>query len=142
VDDAGATPRSSTALRGELLRFGAVGVIGLVVDVAMLYAVLALGCGWFSGRALSFICAVYTTWQLNRRYTFHPDCRLSLWQEWWRYVSAMLLGGAVNYGAYSVTVLTLPDMKLLPLFAVAAGSVAGMAVNFIGAKYLVFHRSP
>ncbi|WP_426110379.1 GtrA family protein [Massilia sp. PWRC2] len=128
-------------LRVELLRFVLAGVLGLAVDVGVLYGALALGLDWFSGRAISFICAVWTTWQFNRRYTFAPSKKLSVWQEWWRYLSAMLLGGAVNYVIYSVVVIALPDIPLLPFISVAAGSLSAMAVNFISAKYLVFRRS-
>jgi putative flippase GtrA len=125
----------------ELSRFVVAGVLGLLVDVGVLYGALALGLGWFAGRALSFLCAVWFTWRFNRRFTFTPRAGMSVWQEWWRYLSAMLVGGAVNYGIYSVIVLALPRLTLLPLAAVGAGSLAGMTVNFLSAKYFVFHRS-
>src|SRR5471030_3510670 len=82
--------------RVELARFAGAGVVGLVVDVAVLYLLLGLGVVWWLGRAASFLAAVWATWQINRRYTFHAAGG-SLWQEWWRYLTAMLGGGALNY---------------------------------------------
>ena len=124
--------------RAELARFAVAGVLGLITDVAALYLALALGMGPFAGRVASFLCAVFVTWQFNRRYTFSSRPGMSAWREWWSYLGAMLLGGAVNYGVYSAFILTIRDVPLLPLIAVAAGSLAGMTVNFINAKYFVF----
>lgn len=135
------SPARGRALGGQLLRFGAGGVLGLAVDVAVLYGAMALGMGWFLGRGLSFLAAVWVTWQFNRRLTFSRRERMSTWEEWWRYLSAMLLGGAVNYAAYSVIMVAQPRWPLLPMIAVAAGSLAGMLVNFVSAKYFVFRRS-
>lgn len=125
----------------ELLRFAAAGILGLGVDIAVLYGAMALGMGWFSGRGVSFLAAVWATWQFNRHFTFAPAHGLSPWQEWWRYLSAMLLGGAVNYAAYSGVVIALSGLPLLPMIAVAAGSLSGMLVNFLSAKYFVFRSS-
>ena len=128
-------------MHSEVVRFVIAGILGLAVDVAVLYGAMALGMGWFFGRALSFLSAVWTTWQFNRRFTFAPREQLSAWQEWWRYLSAMLLGGAVNYAAYSALVIARPGLPLLPMIAVVAGSLSGMVVNFVSAKYFVFRGS-
>ena len=126
--------------RVELARFAVAGVLGVIVDVAILYLMLAVGSGPFTGRAISFISAVCVTWQFNRRYTFNSRPGVSAWREWWSYLGAMLFGGAVNYGVYTALILLCRDIPLLPLLAVGAGSLAGMTVNFINAKYFVFHR--
>jgi len=137
-------------MRKQLFRFGVAGVAGFLADAGVLYLMLALGLGYYAGRVVSFLCAVFVTWQINRHYTFtrHTSARpatpprtRSLWSEWWRYLFAMSGGGAVNYLAYSATVFLLHPMRLLPLFAVAVGSVAGLGVNFVSAKFWVFrHR--
>jgi putative flippase GtrA len=137
-------------MRKQLFRFGIAGVAGFLVDAGVLYLMLALGLGYYAGRVVSFLCAVFATWQINRHYTFTPRANAgsataarapSLWIEWWRYLLAMSGGGAVNYAAYSATVFLLHPMRFLPLFAVAVGSVAGLGVNFLSAKFWVFrHR--
>ncbi|GLU31755.1 GtrA family protein [Trinickia caryophylli] len=123
----------------EFIRFGIAGGAGFVVDAGVLYICLWAGLGYFSGRLVSFLCAVFCTWQINRRFTFvAAGRRSSIWAEWWRYLAAMSAGGAVNYATYSAAVLALAGMRLLPLVSVALGSVAGLAVNFAGAKLWVF----
>lgn len=125
--------------RAELARFALAGVAGLAVDVAVLYLALGAGFGYYGGRVLSFLAAVFVTWRINRRFTFQPAAG-GVWREWWRYLSAMAGGGAVNYLAYSTVLLLMPPARWVPLAAVAAGSVAGMGINFVGARYFVFKR--
>lgn len=127
--------------RGQLARFLVAGVMGFLVDSGVLYLTLWLGLGYFAGRGVSFFCAVWTTWQINRRYTFVASLRQSVWAEWWRYLAAMSVGGGVNYAAYSAVVSLLPPASWLPVLAVAAGSVAGLTVNFATAKWWVFRRA-
>lgn len=124
----------------QFLRFLIVGAIGFVVDAGVLTLLVRMGFGYFEGRLVSFLAAVWTTWRLNRRYTFARRSTESVWKEWWRYLAAMSLGGCLNYAAYSVCVLVLPKSPYLPMWSVAAGSVAGLAANFISARWWVFRR--
>jgi putative flippase GtrA len=118
--------------------FAAAGVVGFMVDTAVLYTALWAGLGYFAGRVVSFLCAVFATWQCNRRFAFSAGRRESAWEEWWHYLAAMALGGVVNYVAYSAVVLFAPLGPLTPVAAVAAGSAAGMLVNFASARFWVF----
>ncbi|WPB56349.1 GtrA family protein [Xylophilus sp. GOD-11R] len=118
--------------RQQILRFALVGAAGFLVDAAVLYAV-ADRAGWYAGRLLSFWAAASLTWLLNRRFTF-ASARGPAAAEYGRYLLAMLGGAAVNYAVY-VAMLQSP---LAPIFAVAAGSIAGMAVNYTSARKLVF----
>jgi putative flippase GtrA len=133
-------------MKSQLLRFGLVGVAGYVVDSGVLYGALALGLGPTWGRLLSFLCAVATTWLLNRRFTFdHPAQGLdthSLVQEALRYLSAMLMGGLLNLITYGWIMQTMPSHPALPALAVAAGSLVGMVANFAGAKWWVYKDRP
>ncbi|WP_432711235.1 GtrA family protein [Paraburkholderia acidicola] len=124
----------------QFIRFAIAGVIGFIVDASVLYLALACGLGLFAGRAVSFIAAVWVTWRINRRHTFRERAERSAWAEWWRYLLSMLGGASVNYAAYSAVVLTLHGWRLVPLFAVACGSVAGLFVNFFVAKRWAFKK--
>ncbi|XYJ11341.1 GtrA family protein [Telluria sp. B2] len=124
----------------QFASFALVGVAGLVVDIAVLYACLWIGLGYYSGRLCSFLAAVWATWELNRRYTFAGGESATARPQWWRYLLAMLGGGMVNYLAYSAVVSLAPGLPFLPGVAVAAGSLAGMLVNFSSAKFLVFKQ--
>jgi putative flippase GtrA len=120
----------------QLLRFAVSGVIGAAADVSTLYLALAAGCGPYAGRLLSFLVAVFVTWRINRRYTFTPSA--SPWAEWWRYLGAMSGGAVLNLSAYTLTMWLLPPAVWLPALGVAVGSLSGMLLNFISAKFFVF----
>jgi putative flippase GtrA len=125
----------------QLFRFGLAGVAGFVIDTAVLYLMLFLGLGFYLGRLISFFCAVWVTWQINRNYSFASGQRVPpSWKEWWRYLLAMALGGAVNYLAYSVALQLSAVVRVHPVYAVAIGSLAGMVINFVSAKWWVFRR--
>ncbi len=121
----------------EFLAFGLVGVAGFVVDVSVLY-LAAPWLGWYAARVLSFVAAATATWALNRRYTFTTRTSgTSLGREYLRYLVTMLGGAAVNYAVY-VMALHWIDGPWAPALGVALGSCAGLVVNFLSARHLVF----
>ena len=129
-------------MRQQIARFLVAGAVGFIVDAGVLYLGLLVGLGYFAGRALSFLCAVWTTWKINRHYTFASTRRTSsVWTEWWRYLVAMSAGGSINYAVYSCVVIFVRATVWLPVCAIALGSVAGLAVNFVSAKWWVFKRN-
>nr|WP_062605482.1 GtrA family protein [Caballeronia calidae] len=127
-------------MKSQVIRFAVAGAIGFAADAGVLYLALAYGFGPFVGRAVSFLTAVWVTWQINRQYTFRDRGQRSAWAEWWRYLLSMLGGASVNYAAYSLIVVTGPRGSLVPLLGVACGSVAGMFVNFFAAKFWAFRK--
>ncbi|MGJ7531241.1 GtrA family protein [Variovorax sp. GB1P17] len=122
----------------EFLSFAVVGVIGLVVDVVLLY-LLAPMLGWYVARVISFLAAATTTWAFNRRYTFaaRVSAQGSIWREYFSYLATMVAGAVLNYGAYVLT-LHWVEGRWAAALGVAVGSVAGMGANFLSARYLVF----
>lgn len=124
--------------RRQFLRFALAGVVGFVVDAAVLYALLALGLGYYLGRVFSFLAAAFTTWQINRRHTFAAQADGRWFREWLHYLLAMSGGGILNYLVYGAVVALVAHRPWLPALAVAAGSVAGLAANFLTAKFWVF----
>ncbi|CAB3776793.1 GtrA family protein [Pararobbsia alpina] len=125
-------------MQRQLVCFGIAGVAGFLIDAGVLYLALWIGCGFFAGRAVSFLCAVWVTWRINRRYAFAADRSESVWSEWWKYLAAMSAGGTVNYVAYGAIVFSLQGRAYLPIVSVAIGSVAGMVVNYMTARLWVF----
>ena len=126
---------------GQLLRFSVVGVVGFAVDTAALYAALGLGAGLYTGRLASYLTAATVTWALNRRFTFRESRSARLATEWARFLAVNSVGGAVNYIAYAALVTTLPFVTANPWLGVAAGSLAGLAVNFTLSRRMVFTAS-
>ncbi|MGA9332886.1 MAG: GtrA family protein [Rudaea sp.] len=129
----------------QLAMFCVGGVIGFIVDAGVLQ-LLVLGLAWdrYSGRVISFLCAATATWLFNRRFTFHGPRRNSLIGEWARYVLAMSGGFACNFAVYSGLVFFFDIDRQWLILAVAAGSVAGLGVNFTASRYWVYrhHRHP
>lgn len=124
----------------QFFRFGVVGVIGFLVDSAVLYAMLWLSMGFMSGRFVSFLCAATATWLINRRVTFSPSAHRSVLREWVSYIIAMSGGGVVNLLCYRLVMSSFHYQTYLPLLAVGAGSIAGLLVNYTVAKFWVFRR--
>lgn len=124
-----------------MLRFGIVGSIGFVVDTVTLYAALWLGAGLYGGRALSYLAAASGNWALNRAWTFREASRDRPARQWALFLLVNLAGFAVNYGTYAVLVATLPLVARHPVLGVAAGSLAGMAGNFLLNRQIVFRAS-
>ena len=131
-------------LTAQFMRFAVIGTAGFVVDVGVLYLVRRLGLDLYSARVVSFLCAASFTWLGNRLYTFRtptgPDQRFAA--EWFLYLSAMALGGLVNYGVYALLVTVLPLFHDHPWLAVAGGTGAGMLINFLFARRLLYRPGP
>ena len=108
----------------------------------MLYAaLLTLGLGYLSARLLSFLAAATFTWYLNRALTF-PDCDRSRPAiQLLRFLAVNSLGGVVNYSVYVFVMLGFAGDPWRPLLGVALGSVAGLLLNFLASRRLVFGRS-
>lgn len=121
-----------------IILFGFSGLVGFLVDAAVLYLLKDI-CGVYYGRICSFFCAVLCTWLINRHATFR-DRRsgLSKVNELSRYAALMLGGGLVNYSIYALLVSQFDVLRDYLFIAVAAGSLAGMAVNLISSRFLLY----
>jgi putative flippase GtrA len=120
--------------------FAVAGTVGYMVDVVVLLLCNMI-MGPLFGRLISFTAAVITTWLINRKHTFSEYGGRSLMQEFSRYFTSCLAGGAVNLFSYSAMVFALNLAPIWLPVAVAVGSLAGMSVNFLLAKHFVFTYS-
>lgn len=124
---------------GQFLRFGVVGTLGFVVDALTLTAAIAFGLGPWLGRAVSYVVAVSTTFALNRAWTFRDHRRRQpVGQQWALFLVVNLVGFACNYGTYAALIALVPVVAANPVLGVAAGSIAGLAGNFILSRRFVF----
>jgi putative flippase GtrA len=122
----------------ELLVFGLVGVLGFAVDTLVLY-ILIEGMGPLYARLFSFTAAVFSTWLANRNLTFREKkSHLTKSAEFAAYFGVMLLGGVVNYATYAILVIKYEFVLTNPVIGVAAGSIAGMFVNFFASRLFIF----
>jgi putative flippase GtrA len=121
--------------------YGLTGVLGFLVDAGVLHLLVT---GWntnlFLARGCSFTCAATTTWLINRVVTFSPRHRRPrpLLAEWAAYFAASVGGGCLNYLVFAVAVRLSPLLHQIPSIAVALGTIAGMAFNFLMYARVVF----
>jgi putative flippase GtrA len=119
-------------------RFGLVGIGGLLVDMTVLYAVMAsLGLDAVPAKLFSFLAAATFTWWMNRRYTFGHSGK-ALLHEWASFLTTNAFGGFVNFSVYTVVVTQAGAYVWMPALATALGSLAGMLFNYTAARHIVF----
>ena len=124
----------------QFSKFAIIGGAGFFVDVGVLYLLRHAGLDLYSARVFSFIAAVTFTWVGNRLFTFRTasEARRRLTAEWLLYLGAMTFGGLVNYGVYATLVTLLAPFREHPWLAVAAGTGAGMLINFLFARRILY----
>lgn len=131
----------------QFLMFSISGVIGLIVDLIMLYAASLL-LNLYVARFVSFLAAVFSTWLLNRTLTFKVSAtseqantspKKHLILEFIHYLTANLSGGLINLSVYSIYVFHYiePTDKYL---ATCLGSASGLLLNFTLSKFFVFRK--
>lgn len=125
----------------QFLLFCIGGVIGFVVDAGILRLLVSgLQMNAYAARLVSFLCAATATWLWNRHNTFRGTRRYGLFGEWARYLLAMSGGFVVNYGTYALLYALLPLVQRYPELGVAAGSVAGLVVNYVSSRWWIYRR--
>lgn len=126
-------------LRGEIIWFAIGGGLGFLIDAGVVQTLVrALEWNPYAARVVSFLLAASFTWWWNRTFTFACRRRHRASTEWARWLAVMLIGATVNYGLYALLVSLFPLVRAWPVLGVAVGSAAAAAVNFIGARKLVF----
>ena len=132
------------SLPTQFLRFGLVGAAGFLVDVGVLYAMRGLGLDPYTARLVSFLAAATFTWLGNRFFTFGTPARRAtrLGGEWAAYIAAMGLGGLVNYGTYAMLISFFELFRTQLWLAVAAGTGAGLLINFATARRILHRPQP
>ena len=84
------------------LKFGAVGLVGFVVDIGIFNALLlgAAGEGWWShpvgAKFISTLVAIIVNWIGNRYWTFRKNRRRHIVREFVEFVVASLIGMGVT----------------------------------------------
>jgi putative flippase GtrA len=126
----------------RFLRFMCVGAAGFLVNEAALWIALqAFHLNAYVAGLCSFFVAVTFTWWGNRTFTFRENAargRNSIATEWAKFVAANGLGFAINYAIYATMISVAPPPANSPFLALAAGTLAGLTINFALSSRLVF----
>lgn len=125
-------------LLSQIMRFGAVGGVGFVVDGGLLWLLISLDFNPYVARALSFPAAVVVTWALNRNWTFRATRDASRKGQFRRYFGVQIVGSLTNYLVYSAIIALFGVASITVFWAFVVGSAIGSVWNFVGARYVAF----
>ncbi|HEY0185035.1 MAG TPA: GtrA family protein [Rhodopila sp.] len=133
--------RSATPERlvvaAQFMRFGVVGVVGLVIDTATVYA-LRHALGLYGAGLVAYLTSATGNWVLNRIWTFRGQGSGPAHRQWGMFMITNLAGFVLNRGTYVILVTFVAAAASQPVIATASGSLAGMFVNFSLSRRLVF----
>jgi putative flippase GtrA len=121
----------------QFLMFGTVGTVGFLVDTATVYA-LRRSLGLYGAGMAAYVVAATVTWILNRLWTFRGRGGGPMHQQWARFLVVNLGGLVLNRGTYALLVTFVALAAQQPVYATAAGAIAGMFVNFALIRTMVF----
>jgi putative flippase GtrA len=121
-----------------MLRFGAVGIVGFIVDAGALVALVKLvGLSPLAARVTSFLIAASVTFVLNQRITFQLNERFSV-SRWANYILTTAAGAGINIGVYHLWLSYVGSGSIDLVGGTAAGSITAMFVNYFASSLLVF----
>lgn len=111
------------------------GGVALVVDLAVLAALGAVGVSPFIGRLVSISLAMVVSWLINRTVTFQVQKAPTL-AEFARFAGVSWTAQAVNYAIFAAVLWLRPETS--PTAAVLAACVVSVAIAVLGFRYVVF----
>ncbi len=119
--------------------FASAGTLGFLVDAGILYLLVHLAL-WnpYGARIISFTCAAFCTWQVNRRFTFTSNGKKKTQREGMEYFLLSACTASLNYGIYCLCIYLLPFFYAYPVLAIAVASAFTMVVNFLSYRFIVF----
>jgi putative flippase GtrA len=125
----------------RLAKFSCVGAAGFIVDAGVFQGLVSLAAlSPYAAKILSYVAAATATWWLNRAYTFTDAERADPASQWARFLAANAVGALVNYAVFAAVLAVVPLAAQVPLIAVAAGALAGLAFNFTLSEKFIFRR--
>jgi putative flippase GtrA len=127
----------------NFLRFGMVGMVGFIVDAAVLHAMVGLvHLDPYTGQLVAFCVAVTTTWLLNRTFTFRHASAHGPMRQAALYLAVQGAGGLANFAVYAGLLTLVPALTSMLLIPLAFGAGAGLCLTFAGSKYIAFKAAP
>lgn len=121
----------------QFVMFGTVGTFGWLLDTTIVYA-LRGRLGLYGAGLVSYLVAATGTWLCNRLWTFRGSGSGPAHRQWVRFLTANAFGFMLNRGTYALLVTFVALCAAQPIFATAAGAIAGMFVNFSLSRTMVF----
>jgi putative flippase GtrA len=130
-------PPPRLQLLAQFMAFGCVGTIGMVIDTITVYT-FRYSLGLYGAGVVAYFTAATGNWALNRIWTFRGKHSGPIHHQWARFLVANALGFVLNRGTYAALVTFVPLCASEPVYAIAAGGLAGMFLNFSMSRRLVY----
>jgi len=152
IDEPPLPPAPKPSLTTQIIRFGVVGAINTLVDLAILNLLIFIthtgqrGAMFALFKTFAFVCAVVNSYFMNRSWTFKRVAGKNPMLEGSQFLFISVLGAVVNVGSsWYVATYTHPfwgiGPKWWPSLAALVGTAFSLAFNFLGYKFWVFaHR--
>jgi len=126
--------------RRLLVKFSGVAMIGLAVSALVLHLSLEAGLRPWAGRLIALVIAMNVTFLINGQFVFGGLNRRRLLAQWGAYVANSAFGNFCSYWVFVTLESTHREVIGNPYVALMAGSVVAWAINFTGARIIVFGR--
>jgi len=124
--------------RRLLVKFTGAALIGFGVSALVLHFALEAGLRPWSGRLIALLCAMHVTFLINGRYVFGALTRQRFFAQWVAYLTNSAVGNLCNYWVFVTLESTHRPVIGNPYVALLAGSVTAWAINYTGARLVVF----
>jgi putative flippase GtrA len=124
--------------RRLLAKFTGVALIGFAVSAAILHLGLEAGLRAWAARLIALLFAMHVTFLINGRFVFHALTRERFLAQWAAYVANSAVGNFCNYWVFVTLESTHRPVIGNPYVALLAGSATAWAINFTGARFVVF----
>ncbi|MFH1794975.1 MAG: GtrA family protein [Pseudomonadota bacterium] len=120
----------------KAIRFGLVGLLNTLIDVATFALLIALSFPALAANVGAWLVAISASYMMNSRWSFERDQQL---REGWSILRFVGLGALVSLGISSGAILALaPVIGLWP--AKILGVAAAAVLNFIAARWSIENR--
>lgn len=120
----------------KAIRFGLVGLLNTLVDIATFALLIALSLPALAANVGAWMVAISASYAMNSRWSFERDQQL---REGWSILRFVGLGALVSLGISSGAILALaPVIGLWP--AKILGVAVAAVLNFIAARWSIENR--
>jgi putative flippase GtrA len=127
--------------RRLLAKFTGVALLGFMLSALILHLGLEAGLRPWAARLIALLCAMNLTFLINGRFVFRALTRERFCALWLAYLANSAVGNFCNYWVFVTLESTHRPVIGNPYFALFAGSATAWAINFTGARLVVFGSS-
>lgn len=113
-------------------------LIGFAVSALILHLGLEAGLRPWVARLIALLCAMHVTFLINGRFVFRAITRKRFFAQWGAYAANSAFGNFCNYWVFVTLESTHRPVIGETYVALLAGSITAWAINFTGARLIVF----